>query len=81
MCKQVLKKKDRSTTTIITRIDQNEDVSNLISLASSNPAVLSKNSTQGELRIPLSTFGQREAATKIASLRQQTTHTRADEDF
>jgi hypothetical protein len=84
MCRPSPKKVvDRSRST--NRINQNEDVSNLISLASSNPAVLSNTSTQGELTPPLSTFGHYHEAkqpTNFASLRQQThNHQEADEDF
>jgi len=79
MCKPSNKKVgERTISRSANRISQNEDVSNLISLASSNPAVLRNTSTQGELIIPLSTFGQREAPTNIASLRQQQTHNRAE---
>jgi hypothetical protein len=73
---------DRTYSSSTNRINQNEDVSNLISLASSNPAVLRNTSMQGELTLPLSTFGQQREAqpTNFASLRQQT-HNLADEDF
>ncbi len=60
------------------RIHQKEDVSNLISLASTNPAVLRNNtSTQGELNLPLSTFGHTSEATNIGPPLRQQTHLQA----
>lgn len=75
MCRQKRKTVDR--------IRQNEDVSNLISLASTNPAVLrNNNSTQGELSLPLSTFGHTSEATNNAPPPRQQTHLQAGQgDF